>query len=87
MKNILDNAFMRQKHVCPWWLCFTFDNPLRRLIHDPESILGSYVRYGDTVLDIGPGMGYFTIPLAGLVGPSGLVIAADVQQRMLDALL
>ena len=87
MKNILDNAFMRQKHVCPWWLCFTFDNPLRRLIHDPESILGSYVRSGDTVLDIGPGMGYFTIPLAGLVGPSGLVIAADVQQRMLDALL
>jgi ubiquinone/menaquinone biosynthesis C-methylase UbiE len=87
MKNILDNAFMRQKHVCPWWLCFTFDNPLRRLIHDPESILGSYVRSGDTVLDVGPGMGYFTIPLAGLVGPSGLVIAADVQQRMLDALL
>ena len=87
MKNILDNAFMREKHVCPWWLCFTFDNPLRRLIHDPESILGSYVRSGDTVLDVGPGMGYFTIPLAGLVGPSGLVIAADVQQRMLDALL
>ena len=78
---------MRQKHVCPWWLCFTFDNPLRRLIHDPESILGSYVRSGDTVLDVGPGMGYFTIPLAGLVGPSGLVIAADVQQGMLDALL
>ena len=87
MKNILGTALVRQKHVCPWWLCFTFDNPLRRLIHNPEAILGSFVRSGDTVLDVGPGMGYFTIPLAGLVGPSGRVIAADIQQKMLDALL
>jgi ubiquinone/menaquinone biosynthesis C-methylase UbiE len=87
MKNILGTALVRQKHVCPWWLCFTFDNPLRKLIHNPEAILGSFVRSGDTVLDVGPGMGYFTIPLAGLVGPSGRVIAADIQQKMLDALL
>ena len=87
MKNILGTALVRQKHVCPWWLCFTFDNPLRRLIHNPEAILGSFVRSGHTVLDVGPGMGYFTIPLAGLVGPSGRVIAADIQQKMLDAVL
>jgi len=87
MKNTLGTALVRQKHVCPWWLCFTFDNPLRRLIHNPEAILGGFVRSGDTVLDVGPGMGYFTIPLAGLVGPSGRVIAADIQQKMLDALL
>jgi ubiquinone/menaquinone biosynthesis C-methylase UbiE len=87
MRNILDTALVRQKHVCPWWLCFTFDNPLRRLVHNPEAILGSFVRSGDTVLDVGPGRGYFTIPLAGLVGPSGRVIAADIQQKMLDAVL
>ncbi len=87
MRNILDRVFVRKDHICPWWLCFTFDNPLRRLIHDPETILGSYARAGDTVLDVGPGMGYFTIPLAELVGPSGRVIAADIQKRMLDALL
>jgi len=87
MKNILGTALVRQKHVCPWWLCFTFDNPLRRLIHNPEAILGSFVRSGDTVLDVGPGMGYFTLPLAELVGPSGRVIAADIQQKMLDAVL
>ena len=69
MKNILGNVLLRQKHICPWWLCFTFDNPLRRLIHSPETILSKYVRSGDTVLDVGPGMGYFSIPLAGLVGP------------------
>ncbi|MCX5914013.1 MAG: class I SAM-dependent methyltransferase [Deltaproteobacteria bacterium] len=60
---------------------------MRKLIHNPEAILGSFVRSGDTALDVGPGMGYFTIPLAGLVGPSGRVIAADIQQRMLDAVL
>jgi ubiquinone/menaquinone biosynthesis C-methylase UbiE len=32
-------------------------------------------------------MGYFTIPLARITGPGGKVIAVDLQQRMLDALL
>ena len=72
--------------VCPWWLCFTFDNPLRKLLHHPEAILSPYVRPGDTVIDIGPGMGYFSIPLARLVGPAGQVIAIDVQAEMLEAL-
>ena len=75
-----------QNRVCPWWLCFTFDNPLRKLLHNPEAILSPYVHPGDRVIDIGPGMGYFTIPLARLVGPKGHVIAIDVQERMLLAL-
>lgn len=74
------------KMVCPWWLCFTFDNPLRKLIHHPEAMLSPYVRPGSTVIDIGPGMGYFSIPLARLVGPTGRVIAIDVQAKMLEAL-
>jgi ubiquinone/menaquinone biosynthesis C-methylase UbiE len=41
---------------------------------------------GWTVLDVGPGMGYFTIPLAKLVGNSGKVIAADLQKQMLDGI-
>jgi ubiquinone/menaquinone biosynthesis C-methylase UbiE len=75
------------KHVCPWWLCFTFDNPLRKIIHDPIAILNPYVQRGDTAIDIGPGMGYFTIPLAELVGSKGSVIAIDIQQKMLSALM
>ena len=58
---------------CPWWLCFTFDNFLRRRFQNPAKIMSSYVREGWTVLDVGPGMGYFTISLAKLVGPSGKV--------------
>ena len=75
------------KHVCPWWLCFTFDNPLRKIIHDPIAILSPYVQQGYTAIDIGPGMGYFTIPLAELVGPTGHVTAIDIQPKMLSALM
>jgi ubiquinone/menaquinone biosynthesis C-methylase UbiE len=70
-------------NVCPWWLCPTFDNPLRRLIQDPDRILAGLVRPGETALDIGCGMGYFSIPLARLVGPGGKVICVDLQEQML----
>ena len=73
--------------VCPWWLCYSFDNPLRRFIHDPEPLLAPYVKPGMTVVDVGCGMGYFTIPLARITGPGGKVIAVDLQQQMLDALV
>jgi len=72
--------------ICPCWMCYTFDNPLRRLVHDPRKIVGPYLREGMTALDVGCGMGYFTIGMARLVGPSGRVIAVDLQQKMLDAL-
>jgi ubiquinone/menaquinone biosynthesis C-methylase UbiE len=72
-------------HVCPWWLCFIFDNPLRRFFQNPRRILSPYVKEGWTVLDVGPGMGYYTIPLARIVGPTGKVIAADLQEKMLKA--
>jgi ubiquinone/menaquinone biosynthesis C-methylase UbiE len=39
-----------------------------------------------TVLDIGSGMGVFTLALAGMVGPAGRVIAADISQPALDVL-
>jgi len=73
-------------HTCPWWLLFTFDNPLRKLVHNPEKILVPYVEPGDTVLDVGCGMGYFTLSLAQLAGVSGKVIAADLQEQMLAGL-
>ena len=85
MKNTFIHL-VRSKHVCPWWRCFTFDNFLRPLFHDPVKMLKGYVREGDSVLDVGPGMGYFTIPMARMVGETGKVIAADVQQRMLTFL-
>lgn len=63
-----------------------FDNYFRRLIHRPERIVKSYIQEGDRVLDVGPGMGFFTIPMAKLVGERGQVIAADIQEEMLAAI-
>jgi 2-polyprenyl-3-methyl-5-hydroxy-6-metoxy-1,4-benzoquinol methylase len=71
------------EHVCPWWLAYTFDNPLRRLLHPPERVLGAWVRPGMTVLDVGCGIGHFSLGMARLVGPGGRVIAADLQERAL----
>jgi ubiquinone/menaquinone biosynthesis C-methylase UbiE len=85
--NKMLEKLINTKHVCPWWLCFTFDNPIRKIIHDPIKILSPYVHKGDTAIDIGPGMGYFTIPLAQLVGPTGRVTAIDIQPKMLSALM
>ena len=78
---------MSDHHVCPWWLAYTFDNPLRRFIHNPKTILGNYIKPGMIVMDIGCGMGYFTLSLAELVGDTGKVIAVDLQQKMLDIML
>jgi len=81
--GLLDKIIRLNNQVCPWWLCHSFDNPLRRLFHDPERLLGPYVKPGVTAVDIGCGMGYFTLGLARLVGPEGRVIAVDLQERML----
>jgi ubiquinone/menaquinone biosynthesis C-methylase UbiE len=72
--------------TCPWWLIFTFDNPLRKLAQNPQKILGPFVKEGTTVLDIGCGMGYFSLGMAELVGEKGKVIAADLQPEMLAGL-
>lgn len=72
--------------VCPWWLGYLLINPLRRWSQDPENILSPFVGEGMTVLEPGPGMGFFTLPLAGLVGPSGRVVAVDVQPKMIARL-
>ena len=77
-------VYLMKTHVCPWWFAYTFDNALHRFFHRPEEILGPYVRQGMTVMDVGCGMGFFSIGLARLVGDSGCVIAVDLQQRMLD---
>jgi len=75
---------MREHGVCPWWVAYFFDNPLRRIINPPQAVLGPYVGDGMTVLDYGCGFGHYALGMARLTGPSGRVIAVDVQLKMLD---
>lgn len=73
-------------HVCPWWLGYLLANPLRRIFQPQEKVLGELVKPGMTVLDVGPGMGYFSLWMAQAVGESGRVVCVDVQQKMIDVL-
>jgi ubiquinone/menaquinone biosynthesis C-methylase UbiE len=78
--------FNKKKYVCPWYMAYTFDNPIRKLVHNPNQILGAYIKKGMVVADIGCGMGYFSLAMAKLVGHKGKVYAIDLQQKMLDIL-
>jgi ubiquinone/menaquinone biosynthesis C-methylase UbiE len=60
--------------------------PGRRLLTNPSRILRGLVRPGDTVMDLGCGPGFFTLPMAEMVGSDGGVIAVDLQAAMLDKL-
>lgn len=80
-------AMKDMKHrVCPWWLGYWLLSPFRKLGQNPHELLAPYVREGMTVLEPGPGMGFFTLELACLVGPSGHVVAIDVQPKMIAKL-
>lgn len=72
--------------VCPWWLGYVLVSPIRRLFENPRRLLEPLVREGMTVLEPGCGMGYFTLEAARLVGPSGKVVAVDLQKKMIDGL-
>lgn len=70
-------------HVCNARLAFTLTNVFREHFQDPEKILHEYIAPGATVLDIGCGPGYFTIPIALMTGAAGTVFAVDIQENML----
>jgi ubiquinone/menaquinone biosynthesis C-methylase UbiE len=72
--------------VCPWWLGWALVSPLRRWLSDPEPIVRPLAAPASRVLEVGPGYGFFTLPLLRAVGPKGMVHCVDLQPRMLDGL-
>jgi ubiquinone/menaquinone biosynthesis C-methylase UbiE len=76
----------RSHDVCPATRAGFLTTPLRRLINDPGRILRGLVHEGDTAVDFGCGPGFFTLPMAQMVGPRGRVIAIDLQAEMLERL-
>ena len=72
--------------VCPFWVGYLLSSPLRRLLQDPEKILGPYVKPGMTALDVGCAMGFFSLSLARMVGEKGKVVCLDLQEKMLRSL-
>jgi ubiquinone/menaquinone biosynthesis C-methylase UbiE len=70
--------------TCPVELAGGLDNYIRRLLQNPQKILKPYISKGMTVLDLGCGPGFFSIEIAKMLNGSGKVIAADLQEGMLQ---
>ncbi|MBL8026453.1 MAG: class I SAM-dependent methyltransferase [Fibrobacteres bacterium] len=63
------------------------DNPKRKSLLPPDKVLEMIgLKDGETFLDVGAGIGFFSIPASAVVGNSGKVFAVDIQPEMLDEL-
>ena len=66
---------------------FFIVSPLRRLGQNPQSILEPYISPGMTAVDIGCGMGFFSLEMARLAGPEGRIVCVDLQPKMIKSLV
>lgn len=73
-----------RNRVCPVERSGSLDNRLRKWIHNPRKMLAPYLGKGMTALDVGCGPGFFSLEMGVLVGESGRVVAADLQEGMLQ---
>jgi ubiquinone/menaquinone biosynthesis C-methylase UbiE len=74
------------EHVCPWWVGYLLLNPFRKLVQSAGKTFGYCLSPGMTVLEVGPGMGFFSLDVAKLIGPQGRLVCVDVQHRMIEKL-
>jgi SAM-dependent methyltransferase len=73
----------RHPSACPYALHLSLEPP-HPLITRPrlQEILSP--QPGERILEIGPGTGFYTLPIARWIGPHGRLDILDVQQAMLD---
>jgi GNAT superfamily N-acetyltransferase/protein-L-isoaspartate O-methyltransferase len=73
-----------QPRPCPYSLAGTLEMPGRSLVASPERVLEAFdLTEGQTVLEIGPGTGFYSTEAARRLGPTGRLICLDVQSAML----
>jgi len=60
------------------------DNICRSLFRPPARFLAKYVSPGNTAVDLGCGPGYFTLPMAKIVGARGRVHAIDFDPKAIE---
>ncbi|MCS7228621.1 MAG: class I SAM-dependent methyltransferase [Candidatus Kryptonium sp.] len=62
------------------------DDERRKILPPEEILISSGLKEGMTIVDVGCGSGYFTIPASKIVGKNGKVYAIDVQEEMIKKL-
>jgi ubiquinone/menaquinone biosynthesis C-methylase UbiE len=71
----------------PFSQASVLEHPLRPLIHPRGATLRKFrFKSGDTVLELGPGIGYFTVEASRMVGSEGRILCLDIQPQMIGAL-
>jgi ubiquinone/menaquinone biosynthesis C-methylase UbiE len=73
-----------KNRVCPVEIAGSLDNFFRKISQKPKKILKGHIKEGMTVIDLGCGPGFFTMEIARMLNNSGKVIAADLQEGMLE---
>ena len=73
-------------HTCPIWIGRLLASPLRRVFENPATVVLPLLKPKDRVLELGPALGFFTLPVAEALGPDGRLVCVDVQEGMLRRL-
>lgn len=80
-------AERRRKTVYPAEEAAALLHPARRLIMPVAKALQRFrIAPGQTVLEAGPGPGYYTVDAARIVGHEGRILCLDIQRGMLEFL-
>lgn len=88
-KFILINTLIRilrhfYKFPMPQWMANLIDNPMRRRVQPPEQMpLRHDLLPGQTVLEVGPGNGRYTLAAARYLGEDGRLVAVDIEPKMI----
>lgn len=80
------NAAPAPAHTCPVWIAYLLASPLRRLVESPDKLVLPLLKPDHRVLELGPGLGFFTLPVARALQATGKVVCVDVQEAMLERL-
>jgi len=60
------------------------ETPWRRPFAGPQRVLAAFdLKPGERVLEVGPGIGYYSLEAARRIGPQGRLICLDIQREML----
>ncbi len=77
-----------QRALMPVSQAGKLEHPLRPLIHPRRATLEKFgFKPGDTVLELGPGVGYFSVEASRMVGSGGRLLCLDIQRGMISGLL